>query len=386
MKRTVLYLWASVVTALMVGIAYYIGLRANQPQEILLAVINLTLSCITFVLSVAGALFFVKGLSKFKTSLRYAYILLCIGVAAYGLAQSQVAILALTNAWWWAVNGYIMVPYLVAVFLVFLGIRRFAHIMHIHTRWAGLAWVLITAIALGAGAFLLPYAPKEDEPLVVALTTALSIICMVFFSFSGIVAWKIRKTIGPTYVLAMQRLAVTLGTMAFAFFHFVLVQVFVPLDSWYYKGEMTSLPLLVSGIFILSAGYAVATFGRMPETSPSIGAGTDGTLRTEQMISVITYAAGLASRPQELDNILDDLRMFTSSKISTPQPQQGAKVSERDTKILSGIYARIENYLISEEPLRIFTSDGLHKEIITNLHLSDSAAAKIWQTNTPTSQ
>ncbi len=85
------------------------------------------------------------------------------------------------------------------------------------------------------------------------------------------------------------------------------------------------------------------------------------------VLDMVTNTAGLASNPQDIDPILDDVRSVTSN-LSPGEPPSAA-----DNQRLIGVYLRLEEYLITSEPLRPFTkgelrkrlSDGLRKQVET---------------------
>jgi hypothetical protein len=70
-------------------------------------------------------------------------------------------------------------------------------------------------------------------------------------------------------------------------------------------------------------------------------------------IDSIIMIAGLVSRPEAVDPILDDLRLVTASR----QPDQPLTALEK--RKLLNVYGRLEAYLTAEDPLRTISRDEL---------------------------
>jgi hypothetical protein len=76
------------------------------------------------------------------------------------------------------------------------------------------------------------------------------------------------------------------------------------------------------------------------------------------IIEVITYVAGLASRPGEIDSYLDELRVITA------RHQAGeATLSADEIHRLQKLYDQLEIYLTTQEQLRSFTRQSLRQQL-----------------------
>ena len=93
-------------------------------------------------------------------------------------------------------------------------------------------------------------------------------------------------------------------------------------------------------------------FGKASQTSLS---------DAKTVLDMVTNTAGLASNSHDIDPILDDVRSVTS-RLSPGEPPSAA-----DNQQLIGVYLRLEEYLITSEPLRPFTKDELRKRLSDDL-------------------
>jgi hypothetical protein len=256
---------------------------------------------------------------------------------------------------------------------MFLGIRAFARILKINTRWASLPWVLgITAVAVPLVA-VLPHGRSDFSSTQIAASNALTAIDVVFLWFTAATVLRIRRLIGPLYINAMSWLYAALGVNILAALHYMVVNLLVPRDSnWYFHDSMATPPFLLGAILLVRAGYAMAAINLRPavETTPALA--SPNNKETLPLINIITYLAGLASKPEEIDPTLDVLRQVTSTK-APDQP-----LSPDDEKKLIEVYGKIETYLTSSDPLQAYTTDGLRSRISQEFKLTDAAAGKLW--------
>ncbi len=79
------------------------------------------------------------------------------------------------------------------------------------------------------------------------------------------------------------------------------------------------------------------------------------------VLDMVTYAAGLASNPADIDPLLDQVRGITArlsaDRVLTPI----------DNSALLGVYLGIEQYLTTKEPLRAFTKEALRARFTPRL-------------------
>jgi hypothetical protein len=82
------------------------------------------------------------------------------------------------------------------------------------------------------------------------------------------------------------------------------------------------------------------------------------------IIDVITFVAEMASKPQEIDILLDPLRRVTSLIGQTSQ------LTSQDLVTLRGVYDQVEVYLTTREPLRQFTVQSIRRAVYAHLEES----------------
>lgn len=80
---------------------------------------------------------------------------------------------------------------------------------------------------------------------------------------------------------------------------------------------------------------------------------TKGTSTITSSLEMVMNAAGLVSNAEDIDQLLDDVRLLTS-KSNVGQSHQ-----EADDAILLRVYLTLEHYLQTKEPIRSFTQAEL---------------------------
>ena len=90
-------------------------------------------------------------------------------------------------------------------------------------------------------------------------------------------------------------------------------------------------------------------------------------------LDMVTSSASLVSNIQAVDSILETVRVITAKL----EPGQ-APTKEEDQRLLQ-VYLRLEQYLMTKEPLRAFTKDELRArfspELLDQLHAYETAHA-----------
>ena len=88
------------------------------------------------------------------------------------------------------------------------------------------------------------------------------------------------------------------------------------------------------------------------------GTHTDTEVKHEgTLLDVIAYLASLASNPQDIDPILDTMRVVSS------RLKPGEVLSHSDEIELGKVYKDIEHYLTEKDPLRTFNTDEIHRRV-----------------------
>ena len=86
------------------------------------------------------------------------------------------------------------------------------------------------------------------------------------------------------------------------------------------------------------------------------------------VLDMVTYAAGLVSNSDDINPLVDKVRLITS-KLSP-----GETPSINENKELVAIYLQIEEYLTTKEVLRTFTREGLRSRLDPGLQAMISSA------------
>lgn len=87
---------------------------------------------------------------------------------------------------------------------------------------------------------------------------------------------------------------------------------------------------------------------------------TEATL-IDNPVDFLTYVAGLSSDPTAIDPLLDPVRVISSAHKS------GQPFTPQETATLFKAYLEVENHLITREPVRNFTKEGLRARLSPNL-------------------
>lgn len=90
-------------------------------------------------------------------------------------------------------------------------------------------------------------------------------------------------------------------------------------------------------------------------------------------IDAVIFLTSLASRPQEIDPMLDKMRTVTAMQ------KPGIVLSEKDQLILATIYTNLEQYLIKKEPVRAFTKEELIKKVRARVKPQGKIDAIFWE-------
>lgn len=78
----------------------------------------------------------------------------------------------------------------------------------------------------------------------------------------------------------------------------------------------------------------------------------------KNQIDTIDYLASLASRPTDIDPLLEPVRFITA------RLNPGETPSQADHQVLAEVQRKLERYLIEQEPLRRFTPESLKQKMI----------------------
>ncbi|HEV7454061.1 MAG TPA: hypothetical protein VGO07_02270 [Candidatus Saccharimonadales bacterium] len=373
MKRFWFTFSLGMTVSVLIGVLFYVALQRHYPEWDQRNLVNTSLSSVVAMLSGLAASLFVRSVRNFKPELRRAYRMLCIGIILFGLAQVQYPIASYTNASFWYLDGFIALPYLAAALFIFSGVRSFAYILDVRTRWASLRWAVGASVLVAVAVAFLPHARSDFSSAQIAATDVLTVVDAVFLVFVAATVNRIKHFIGVRYASAMQWLYVAFVVNIVAGVQYIVINILISRnDNWYFYDSMSIIPFVIGAILLVRAGYVMFLVNRLP-------VGESAAARQElqasgphafPIIGIITYLATLASKPQEIDPTLDVLRAITS------QLTPGQAISEADRQRLVPVYYAVEKYLVTEEPLRAFTVAELRHMVTVEFGLDRAAAAK----------
>lgn len=361
-------LWIIIVISIIAGVLFLLDIRDNHPEWTTLYWIMVSLTCAQGVMTFGAAWFFLSGLKNFKPGLRKAYILLCIGVLAFGLSQAQLIPMAYLDIKWWVTNGFFTLPYMTSFIFFFLGVRQFAKVLGVKTKWTSWPLAALASFATAGVLVMIPHAPSPLASGQYATVVGFTTVVSVFFAFAAGAAFRLRREIGPLYTKALTWLAIGLSIGVIGGFHYVFVEMAVRID-WYYAGNLTVLFMFISSALTLYSGYAVREINEISSSYVPKRVSPDPLV----FVEIVTYITNLVSRPTELDVALDDLRVVTSQL----SPTQSKLESTQEQKVIK-VYRKVEEYLVKKERLRIYTREDLRENITKKFKLTKQETNKLW--------
>jgi hypothetical protein len=305
----------------------------------------------------AGALwYFLTSIKAFQHKLRVAYYLLVAGLVMFCLAQLQLPVtilLSILEIDPTLVQLLLLVPYIFGTLVMYISMRKFAKLLQVHSKWASWGVAIPFGLGLAIISQLLPMQVVPEVPESPQFILALIAWSGAFGVAAAMVAWRIRSTISQTYKPLMSSL-----TTAFAVFGvgYLLVVLFQTVGSYapafldfYTRFNLWLLPLTVVSALLLRAGQHLRMISRQ------YGVLADNASPVEVVVEI----AGLASDTRAIDPIIDPIRAITATQ------DAGAELSSQETAKVVAAYLKLEDYLVTKEPLRTFDRDNLRGHLPT---------------------
>lgn len=336
--------------AVIIGIATYflpVSFHATHPLAVHW---RAAASTTPIFLLIGAASIFLSDLKSFKAA-RAAYRLLAIAILTFSILLIQVSIWGLFDLWnsAWATSGSGLVPLALTAVFIYVAARKFAILLgikHVLTRW----WFIvpITAlcgIAMGILAHYFVRYHIEGTDIYIG-TCAWG---AAYMTAAAVLMYQVSHAIGSSYRRAMAWLTVSLGAFSISAWHEAISTLWFNNGSTYTDYGYYLIPWTISGLVTLYASYQfrLITMVAHSEELPS------RELTDSDYIDSIITVAGLVSRPEEIDPILDDMRLITAAH-SADQP-----LTSSDKQTLLGVYKRLETYLTTQDPLRTVPRDEL---------------------------
>jgi hypothetical protein len=79
------------------------------------------------------------------------------------------------------------------------------------------------------------------------------------------------------------------------------------------------------------------------------------------ILDLVTYTAGLASNPTDIDPLLDDVRKITALH------SLDEELSSNDERTLVNVYLSLEDYLATRDPIRTYTKSELRSRLSSDI-------------------
>lgn len=304
-----------------------------------------------------GAALFLYEVNKFKSGLQAAYRWFAIGLILFGLSLFQLVPIALLGAEesFWAASGMVIIPFVLATLCMYIGMRKLTVLLKIRTILASLpvSLGLVLAGAAVSGLVATVFAPN-NTPGIASETYTATVAWTLGF---GLLAWmlvlKARQVIGASYRLPIAWLAIALGTLTIAGVHeYGVSYLWNESDAYIYWGA-SLWPFVIAGFLFIKAGYVWG----LEHTGVSAEAPSTPQEIDRAYIDGILTIAALASRPQDIDAILDGLRRVTAST------SVDVALTDAQRSQLIEVYRGLEAYLVVNDPLRSFTKEQLRGRI-----------------------
>lgn len=338
-KKFGMYLSLAVIAALCTLLFFPVSTDKSTLTALALAVA-------LCVLQVGAVWFFLSSLRTFKRQLKIAYYILSVGIILFGLTEIQFPLMIIFDFGVPILSLLPLLFYLASALLMYLSARKLIHLLEIRSHFASIPVVCMSAVGILLAVFFLPLPFLPDEA---RFAMGLFAIGTTFFFAAAVLTWHSSRVIGEVYKRATRYLALAFTTLVGASAHELIVKL-VWEDGWYIAYGITLWPYVLASGLLLAAGIAFKTSSA---TSAPF-------LNTKNYVDVITSLVGLTHNSQAIDKVLDKVRAITAKSPDL------MKISKDDKEILLGVYVRIENFLITSDPLRKFTKAEIRLNLPEN--------------------
>jgi len=219
--------------------------------------LRLSIPTVFTILHFGAAWLFVSALQYFRASFKLAYRLIAGGIVVLGLAQAQLVVLGLLDAWSdpWTTIGVISVIFSAAFSLVFYGVRIISKPLGIRNPVISPVVVLLSISAACLLAIASPHYPAPVAELYVDIGSAGLAGATVLAIAATVAILVIQRQVSALYQKPLNALAVALGLMVVAGLQFLFIQLMLGYHNWYEDSGLAYLPLLLAAFAFVRAGY-----------------------------------------------------------------------------------------------------------------------------------
>jgi hypothetical protein len=327
-----------------------------------------------------GSILFLMALRNFKPELKPAYRLMAFSSLAVGLGLLVFPYIEYYNAWdnvWLNMSSYLQ--YLVGAPLMYLGIRRFYKLLGLKSKLTAPYVLAVVILVLWAVHALIPNDNQAIWPFFSRHTydvfEVVTIIPAIFYIATLGMVLRIRNRTGEEYAGAM-------GWLTTGLFFYVWITVSVVVldiigyENWYFDTRFITAPAIAGDLSFLVAGYCFNAVGYPHAERRGWLKRLFGNREEEAATStdIIIYVAEMTSDKHKIDPYLDDMRAVTARKKLTEA------LNSEDQRVLRDVYLKIEDYLVTGDPLRKFDRDKLRTMVGRRLQLDERGDTTFWPT------
>jgi len=294
---------------------------------------------------VGAAVYFVAGFHNFKPALKRAYAFLSVGILLFSLSQLVPSLSVFTDILSRnsvVTSAFIVAPYFAGAMGMYWGVRTFARSLDVQSVWNTLLYAFLCALVLAAIVAFLPHPELPVSANTYKLLFAPIGWSLALSAVSCMLALRVRKVIGAMYKPAMLWLIFALVALGFTAAHEFTTKVYFTY-SGYAQSSFSVWPFLVVAILFLRTGIGFYAAGRGSLRLPA----------NASFVDVVVAVSMLVSKPKDVDEIMDDVRMVTASHHDT------ANLSAQDKTTLANVYLKLERYLTTSERLHTYRAEDL---------------------------
>ncbi len=345
---------------------------------------SLLMACSMVIVYIGAVVIFLFGLKAFTARFKVAYLMLCVGVITLAVAYMQIPVISVFQMLKspWVTYGIVVIPFIVAIVVTYLGIRGFARLIGVKSKLNTIWLVMGISVACGiAGAFIPRSASSNPQQAHILLAVELAVSGLVLLSTS--LAYVTRKHVGVSYMPAFawltfyMILSLCINTM------YVAAIIVKPDDNWFINTNVVFMPYFLCGLILM---WTAIEFNKVSavdmDPAPLANSFTffgkpKGQIdaQSQTPIDVILYMSNLASNVAAIDPILDGMRVITANMGGSA----GGVLGAQQLQALAVVYRKLENYLTQQEQVRIFTKEVLRQTIKARFASSLAAYPQFWQ-------
>jgi hypothetical protein len=319
----------------------------------------LSFSLLAAIMYIGCAFIFLSGLRSFTAELKRAYGIFCGGIIFFALSELQIPVLTLIGgaAQEWLSNGGLLLMLLTGIGCMYAGIKLFAGLFRVRSIWQRALYTTFVALFVGVGGFFVPTGPPMRTALESHGSVAILCVCLVFFSASAILLYRVQQNATPVYRQAMRWFFWAL--LSFVASSVITIAAFLTIGDAH-AFITNGYSLLIQSLMALTLLKAAYEFNAISIHATSI-------TKQANIIDIIIAAAARVSNVQAVDPYLDSLRVVTARLGSDKE------IREKDEAILTRTYQELEDYLTQVEPVRRYTKQELRQNLCHELNLSGVA-------------